>query len=282
MNEPMERQDSCAALVRRYDPDRYFAVLLARADRRDSLFALHAFELELARIPDRVSEPMLGAIRLQWWRESLDGIAAGHPRRHEIVQPLAAAINGGSLDPMPLHAMIDAWDAILSDDGQPDMREIGHRIVNTRGLANRAAMGVLHDGAPQDGTAAADHAAMAVGLTHILLRAPEKVGLGQEVLPREVLARHGLDLGTMLDAQREARLAQAAAEIAALAAGHVEALRAASVPRQLLPALLPASFAAVDLVRLRRSGHDLFDPRLQHRGIGRQLSVLAGALRGRL
>ena len=89
---PREPLPACAELVRRDDPDRYFCDLMAPPTCRERLLALHAFELELARIPDRVSEPMLGAIRLQWWRESLDGIAAGTPRRHEVVLPLAAAM----------------------------------------------------------------------------------------------------------------------------------------------------------------------------------------------
>lgn len=275
-------QGACAALVRRYDPDRYFAILLAPAARREALFALHACELELARIPERVSEPMLGAIRLQWWRESLEGIAEGRPRRHEIVLPLAAAIGEGGLDPAPLHAMIDAWDGILAREHPPTLSEIEQDLTATQGMANRAAIGLLAGEAPDDWGDAADHVALAAGLTRMLLRAPERAAGGKPVLPRDVLARHGLDLGTMLDGQRETRLAAAAAEIAERARGHVASLRGAGLPRTVLPALLPAGFAACDLARLRRSGHKLFAPRLQHRGVGRQLRVLARALRGRL
>ncbi len=282
MSDALQNQGACAAQVRRYDPDRYFAILLAPAPRRDSLFALHAFELELARVPERVSEPMLGAIRLQWWRESLEGIASGRPRRHEIVLPLAAAIGEGGLDPAPLHAMIDAWDGIIAREHQPELAEIEQDIAATQGMANRAAMTVLAGDEAAEHESAADQAALAVGLTRVLLGGAERAGGGKPVLPRDVLGRHGLDLGTMLDAQREVRMSGAAAEIAALAENRVAALRAASLPRSLLPALLPAAFAACDLARLRRCRHDLFAPRLQHRGVGRQLRVLTAALRGRL
>src|ERR1041385_2992054 len=58
-----------AALCRRHDRDRYQTALFAPADRREALFALYAFNYEIARVREIVSEPMLGQIRLQWWRE---------------------------------------------------------------------------------------------------------------------------------------------------------------------------------------------------------------------
>ena len=61
-----------AASVRAADPDRYFATLFAPAPKRPFLFALYAFHAEVARIAESVREPMLGAIRLEWWRERKD------------------------------------------------------------------------------------------------------------------------------------------------------------------------------------------------------------------
>ena len=76
----------CARLVRANDPDRYFCVLFAGPARRDHLFALYAFNHELARVAETVSEPMLGHVRLRWWRDSLDGVMAGKPGRHEALE----------------------------------------------------------------------------------------------------------------------------------------------------------------------------------------------------
>ncbi|HTV90379.1 MAG TPA: squalene/phytoene synthase family protein, partial [Stellaceae bacterium] len=61
-----------AALVRRHDRDRYQTALLAPAEKREALFALYAFNYEIARVRETVREPMLGQIRLQWWREAID------------------------------------------------------------------------------------------------------------------------------------------------------------------------------------------------------------------
>ena len=283
---PREPLPACAELVRRDDPDRYFCDLMAPPACREGLLALHAFELELARIPDRVSEPMLGAIRLQWWRESLDGIAAGTPRRHEVVLPLAAAIDRGGLEPALLHRMIDAWDETLAREDAPDLADIEGHHREAGGTANLAALRLL-GGPALDGAMverAAGEAALAVGLTAMLLHGADQARHGKRVLPRDVLARHGLDLGSMLDRERDARMRQATEELALRAGGHVDAARklARSLPPGVRSALLPVAFASADLARLRRCGHDLFDPRLQHRGIGRQLRVLVRAFFGRI
>ena len=59
---------------------------------RPGLLALYAFNLEIARAPWVVSEPMLAEIRLQLVarRRSPRSTTALPPRRHEVVEPLAA------------------------------------------------------------------------------------------------------------------------------------------------------------------------------------------------
>ena len=53
------------------------------------MFALYAFNYEIARVREIVREPMLGQIRLQWWREAVSAAFSGMPpRQHEVVLPL--------------------------------------------------------------------------------------------------------------------------------------------------------------------------------------------------
>ena len=67
-----ERRDTVRRIARAGDPDRALAALFAPRDARDDLFALYAFNVELARIAEQVTKPDLGAIRLQWWREAIE------------------------------------------------------------------------------------------------------------------------------------------------------------------------------------------------------------------
>lgn len=100
-------------LVRRVDPDRWLASrfigdMAARAD----IIALHGLNYELARVAGGVSNALMGEIRLTWWREAMEEIAAGKPpRKHPNVEALAAS----DLDPNALAALAEARFADLDE-----------------------------------------------------------------------------------------------------------------------------------------------------------------------
>src|SRR5689334_1655552 len=102
--DPARNASSLAGFVRRHDPDRFLTALFAPPAKREALFALYAFNHELARARETVSEAPLALIRLQWWREVVEG---AH-RRHEVAEPLSAAIDAGALRRDDLLGVIDA------------------------------------------------------------------------------------------------------------------------------------------------------------------------------
>jgi phytoene synthase len=106
----------CAAIVRRRDPDRYVAGLLLPPAARAGLWALYAFNYEIARTREVVTDAPLGRIRLQWWRDALDeALRAENPQfRHEILDPLADAVRTHNLPPAMLYALIDAREADMA------------------------------------------------------------------------------------------------------------------------------------------------------------------------
>ena len=96
------------------DPDRMRAARLADPDVRDCLFALYAFHAELAKIPELVSEPMMGQIRYQWWRDCLDEIyGAGPVRSHEVSTPLAEMVAQSGISRFMLDRIIDGRERDL-------------------------------------------------------------------------------------------------------------------------------------------------------------------------
>lgn len=112
----------CAELVERGDPDRFLATMAAPGAARARLFPLYAFNLEVARAPWVTQEPMIAAMRLQFWTDTLEEIGAGAPSRpHEVAGPLATVLRGASAPLpellVPLQALVAArhWDI----DGAP-------------------------------------------------------------------------------------------------------------------------------------------------------------------
>jgi phytoene synthase len=98
------------AMVRRVDPDRWLASrFIADPKARTDVIALYAFNYELARVAGGVSNALMGEIRLTWWREAMEEIAAGQPpRRHPTVEAVAAA-------GYPLSALAEMAEARMAD-----------------------------------------------------------------------------------------------------------------------------------------------------------------------
>ncbi|MCB1721307.1 MAG: squalene/phytoene synthase family protein [Rhodospirillales bacterium] len=83
----------CGELVRKHDPDRFLLSMFAPAAVREDLWALFAFNYEIAKTREVVSETQLGLIRLQWWRERIAGIYDGEMTLgNEVLEALAGVI----------------------------------------------------------------------------------------------------------------------------------------------------------------------------------------------
>jgi phytoene/squalene synthetase len=106
---------ACAELVARGDPDRFRATMAAPLAARRVLFPLYAFNIEVSRAPWVTQEPLIAEMRLQFWCDVIEELAAGKPpRAHEVVEPLAEAV------PQAVVAVLDGvitarrWD-VYSD-----------------------------------------------------------------------------------------------------------------------------------------------------------------------
>src|SRR5271170_1831103 len=98
----------CAELVRAADRDRFLAALFAPAEHRQALHALYAFNIEVARVREAAREPMPGEIRLQWWREVVNGERADEARANPVASALLTTIELHHLPANGLTALIEA------------------------------------------------------------------------------------------------------------------------------------------------------------------------------
>jgi len=253
-----------AALVRRHDPDRYRAALFAPTRRREALFALYAFNHEIARVRESVTTPMLGQIRLQWWREAVEAAYAGRPARHHVVaENLPAIIRERSLTRVHFERLIDAREHDLAGEPPASLAALEDYAEATSATLIRLALELLGVAAP-----AAETAAREVGIFYAfagLLRAmPLHARAGRRCIPDDIAADAGLDPGDYAALRASPALRQTVAAVAAAAVRHLDEARQhrAAVPRAALPALLPALAAERGLARLRRAGWNPFDPRV--------------------
>ena len=132
------------SVVRRADPDRWLASrFIADAEARTDVIALYAFNHELARVAETVREPLMGEIRLTWWREALDEIFEGRSvRRHAVAEALALAVRRRNLARAPLEAMVEARFSDLEPDALADDAALDAYLDGTAGALMALAVAV--------------------------------------------------------------------------------------------------------------------------------------------
>lgn len=136
--------DDLDAQTRRLDPERWLSSrFISDPDKRADVVAIYAYDHELARAPKVASNPLLGEIRLTWWREVLDEAYGDRPvRHHPTALGLAQAIERRGLPREPLEAMIDARYREL-DPAPMNLADALEWADGTGGAAARAAALVL-------------------------------------------------------------------------------------------------------------------------------------------
>jgi phytoene synthase len=269
-----------AATVRRHDRDRFQTALFAPAARREALFALYAFNYEIARVREGVREPALGQIRLEWWRQTVDA-AYGHspPPRHPVAEALAATVRAFAPARAHFDGLIDARIAALDAVPPASLAALGEHAADIASPLVLLALDIL---GTRDPAAAATgrHAAIGYALAG-MLRALASARDGRRIVPADMAARLGLDRD---DRQRSDPAWRAAtAEIATLARRHIALARAArhTIPPPALAALLPTVVASRILDRLARARYDPFDPALARADPMQSWRLALAALRRR-
>src|SRR4051812_44149536 len=164
--------DYCADLVRQADRDRWLAALLAPAEHRDGLFALYAFNIEIARVRDLAREPMPGEIRLQWWREVLAGERQGEGEANPVSAALLNALKRYGLVAAPLLELIDAHTFDLYDEPMGTVDSLELYGIRTQSPLLAMAAGMLTQGAAQPENFTLD-ASIAAGLMKVLADLPK-------------------------------------------------------------------------------------------------------------
>ena len=115
--------DTCLDRVQRHDYERYLTTLFVPYRCRAPLWALYAFNLEIAKTREVTTQATIGLIRLQWWRDAVKRLFEGKADKHDVIQALATAMGGGvKWREADFQTLIDARESDLYDD-QPSEKE---------------------------------------------------------------------------------------------------------------------------------------------------------------
>jgi phytoene synthase len=150
-------------------PLHYAATLFAPEDKRDALITLYTFDHEIKRIPLLVSEPMLGEIRLQWWREALNGERSDEARMNPLASAVIDIISKYGLPLSGFSHLIDGEARMLDAKPIIDERELEKLYGQRYGALFQFAAMILDHGASRTLADASGHAAMAYGIARDLV-----------------------------------------------------------------------------------------------------------------
>jgi phytoene synthase len=260
-----------AQSVRDADPDRYFATLFAAPAARPYLYALYAFNADVSRIAESVREPMLGAIRLEWWRETAEGAFKGSPRNHDVARGLAALFSERGLALPPFEELIAARAFDSSADRLPDFAAFEAYVDSTSGALMRLAAAVLGAEARKVADVTRE-AGLAYGMAGLVRALPFHNNRHKLYLPMDLLSAINMAPEEFFHLERgDPRLLAAMKQVGLKARDHFMEARKLR-PGVALAAILPAALVPVYLRKMTREVPI-------HR---RQMALLSAAVKKRL
>lgn len=251
----------CAGQVRALDPDRWLLALMLPPAIREDALTLYAFNLEIARTRDLVSDSVTGQIRLQWWRDRVAEARDGTIARHQVLTPLVAAIARHGWEAGDLEAMLTAREFDLTDDPPARLEDLRHYCRDTAAVPLQMlleALGVRDEAA----RAAAWHVGIAYALVGLVRAMPQHCHARRVYVPDEVLGEAGLSALDLIEGRNKPARRQAAAILIGHARTHLEEARHYHrvMPAPARRVLLAAVLAEQRARRLQVVDHDPFSP----------------------
>ncbi len=246
---------ACQTLVRSSDPDRFFANLFTPLPQRDALYALYAFNAEIARTRDVISDPMPGEIRLQWWRDAIMGEAHGDMLSHPIAAALIDTIQTYRLPRQPFLALIDARTFDLYNEPMPTLHDLEGYCGETCSILIQLACLILNHSTPPHTADAAGHAGVAYALTHVLRHFARHTARGQIYLPSDILEQNGVSVDDILSRQNMEGQRMIMVHMRHIIRSHLQKVKSyqSHITPSLAPAFLPMSLIEPYLKALEKS-----------------------------
>lgn len=249
----------CADLVRSHDFARYASTLFVPAEERRALLALHAFNVEISRVRDQVSQPLPGEIRMQWWTDLLAGAGHGGVEGNPVASELSAAIRAYGLPTEPMSRLIDEHQFDLYNDPMPTLAALEGYVHETASALFALAARIL---APPSAEIEhlARHAGFAEGFVHVITSLPRDAARRQLFLPLQFLQGQGIGMEEVFSGKQTSKLRAAIDQLLGEARAHLQTAEEllAQVPVGVRPAFLPLVLVRHDIARMSRADNDPF------------------------
>jgi phytoene synthase len=250
----------CEGLLRREDKDCWLASLFVPREPRPHIHALYAFNLEIARVHEIVSEPLLGEIRFQWWRDTLEGKSDGDAKANPVAASLLDTVARFDLPKAPLLELISARGHDLYGDPIQSVEAL--EAYTNATCANLFRLAALILGGEEQAASldAVLHAGIAYGITGLIRALPWHSARGQVFVPAGILQAHGASLDDFAAGHASPAVLAALADLRAVARAHLDIFYAKlpGLPDKSRPTFLPVCLCEPYLRLMEKPSYDPF------------------------
>jgi 15-cis-phytoene synthase len=258
--------DFCTGLVRAHDFARYASTLFVPVAQRRALLAIYAFNVEISRVREQVSQPLPGEIRLQWWTDMLAGTGHGGVEGNPVAAELKLAIQNCRLPVEPLSRLVDEHQFDLYNDPMPTKAALEGYINDTSSAL--FSLGARIAGWQSDEIDhLARHAGLAQGIARVMAALPLDASRRQLFVPLQLLEQHGCGMEEVFAGRQTPKLRAPLDQLLGEARGHLKTAFGLleNAPPPVRPVFLPLSLVRRDLERMSRADTDPFVPRVTSR-----------------
>lgn len=224
---------------------------------RAHLWSLYAFNHEIAKTREVVTDTNIGLIRLQWWRDALaEFYEKNEVKKHDVMTGLAAAIWRYNLPRDTFDHLIYAREFDLEDRQPGSLEGLCNYVDYTHTPLLRMAV-IIAGEDPDD--PALQPVAMAYSLAGLIRAVPYHMGQGRCFMPEDLMRRAGINFGTLQIGQSRDALIPV---ITAVREKAEDLLRQAGQSEQGRLVRLHRVMTAQYLNKIKRLHDDCYDVRL--------------------
>ena len=258
--------DFCVELVRSHDFARYASTLFVPAAQRRALLAIYAFNVEISRVREQVSQPLPGEMRLRWWTDMLAGAGHGGVEGNPVAAELLLAIRDWRLPAERLSRLIDEHQFDLYNDPMPTMAALEGYIDDTSSALFSIAAVIAGRQSPEI-EHLARHAGLAQGIAQVIATLPLDASRRQLFVPLQLLESHGCSMEEVYAGKQTPKLRAPLDQLIGEAREHLRTAFAllATAPPEVRPVFLPLALVGRDLKRMARADSDPFVPHVTSR-----------------
>jgi 15-cis-phytoene synthase len=251
----------CADLVRSHDFARYASTLFVSPDERRALLALYAFNVEIVRVRDQVTQPLPGEVRLQWWSDMLEGDDHGGIEGNPVASELLLAIRHFQLPVEPFTRLIDEHQFDVYNDPMPTLASLEGYVTDTSSALFALAARIA--AAPSaEIEHLARHAGLSQGFARVIATLPRDAVRRQLFVPVQLLARQGIGAEAIFAGKETPAVRAAVDQLIGEARRHLDTAFGLlpHIAPEARPIFLPLAVVKRDLQQMARADSDPFAP----------------------